>query len=182
MTKLIWGLGIATLLLAGCGQQQTQASETPSTGATPSRPQNNLPPLDDNNIVSLASHSPNHTKLVAALQAADYVGSVANPGPLTVFAPTDAAFDALPAGTVENLLKPENVTDLQHILQHHVVPAVYMPDALHDGQVLGMVDGTNVTVHISDGHIKIGDANVVQSIRASNGALHIIDAVLLPGH
>jgi len=177
MAKLIWGLAVVALV-SSCGTQE--ASQTPELGSSPRAPVDNTPPLDPDNIVSIALRSHDHTKLVAALRAADYVTGVANPGPLTVFAPTDAAFDALPAGTVENLLKPENVGDLRHVLQHHVVPAVYLADALRDGQVLGMVDGTNETVHVADGHIKIGEANVLASIRASNGVVHVLDRVLVP--
>ena len=88
------------------------------------------PPLDPNNIVSIATSSKDHTTLVAALQAADYVRSVANPGPLTVFAPTDAAFGKLPAGTVEGLVKPEKQADLREILKYHVAAAVYEEPAL----------------------------------------------------
>lgn len=143
-------------------------------------PANDTPPLDPENIVSIASNSRDHTTLVAALRAADYVTGVANPGPLTVFAPTNAAFAALPAGTVDNLLKPENVADLRHVLQHHVAPAVYLADSFTDGQRLGMVDGTAVTMHIRDGQPMLEDAKVIASIRASNGIIHVIDKVLVP--
>ena len=139
-----------------------------------------MPPLDPNNIASLATKSADHTTLVAALKAADYMIGVANAGPLTVFAPVNAAFAALPPGTVENLLKPENVDTLRHVLQHHVVPSSYQASALKDGQVLGMVDGTNATVHVEGDKVLIDEATIVASVRASNGMLHIIDKVLLP--
>lgn len=170
------------LTLAACGNQAAPAASTeqPQAAAAESPPANDTPPLDPENIVSIASNSQDHTTLVAALRAADYVTGVANPGPLTVFAPTNAAFAALPAGTVDNLLKPENVAQLRHVLQHHVAPAVYLADSFTDGQRLGMVDGTAVTMHIRDGQLMVEDAKVVASIRASNGIIHVIDKVLVP--
>lgn len=180
MLRLISAASIAVTLVA-CGNQGAPSgpAEQPQAAAeTP--PANDTPPLDPENIVSIASRSNDHTTLVAALRAADYVTGVANPGPLTVFAPTNAAFAALPAGTVDNLLKPENVAQLRHVLQHHVAPAVYLADSFTEGQRLGMVDGTSVIMHIRDGQLMVGDAKVVASIRASNGIIHVIDKVLVP--
>lgn len=173
---------LAVLLVTGLAACGGQAATPEPSAETPSAPAlEPIPPLDPNNIVSIAQGSHDHTTLVHALQAAGYVTGVANPGPLTVFAPTNAAFDALPAGTLDNLMKPENVSQLRHVLQHHVVPSTYEISALRDGQTLGMVDGTNETVHIdAAGHVKIGDANIVTSIRASNGIVHVIDKVLVP--
>ena len=138
------------------------------------------PPLEPDNIVSIAVSSKDHTTLVAALKAADYVKSVANPGPLTVFAPTNAAFAKLPAGTVEGLVKPEKQADLREILKYHVAASVYEGPALKDGMTLGMANGQKTTIKVVDGKIRVNDANVVASIRASNGVVHIIDSVLLP--
>ena len=172
------------LALSACENQEEATEPEEEEAAEPRRRaaprEEEVPPLDPTNIASIAIKSADHTKLVAALKAAQYVTGVSNAGPLTVFAPTDAAFDALPAGTVENLLKPENVDQLRHILQHHVVPASYPANQLRDGQTLGMVDGTNVTVHVAGEEIHIDEAKVVTSVRASNGVLHIIDKVLLP--
>ncbi|HEX6813809.1 MAG TPA: fasciclin domain-containing protein [Planctomycetota bacterium] len=138
------------------------------------------PPLDPNNIVSIAAGSKDHTTLVTALKAADYVKSVANPGPLTVFAPTNAAFDKLPAGTIATLLKPEKQGDLKEIIKYHATTSVYDEAALKDGQQLAMANGKKVTIRVTGGKLKVNDANVTASIRASNGIVHIIDAVLLP--
>lgn len=118
--------------------------------------------------------------MVAALQAADYVTAIANPGPLTVFAPVDAAFAKLPPGTVEALVKPENQAKLREILKYHVTTSSYDATKLKDGDVLGMVNGGKATIHVKDGKITINEANVVTSIRASNGVVHVIDGVLLP--
>ncbi len=138
------------------------------------------PPLDPTNIVSIAAASKDHTTLVTALNAADYVKSVANPGPLTVFAPTNAAFAKLPAGTVEGLLQPNRQADLKEIIKYHATTSVHDDSTLKDGQKLAMANGKKVTVRKVDGKLRINDANVIASIRASNGIVHIIDAVLLP--
>ena len=103
-----------------------------------------------------------------------------NAGPFTVFAPTNAAFAELPAGTVEDLLKPGNKGTLQDILQYHVAVAVYKPEMLQDGQVISMANGGNVTIGVKDGKITVNGANVIATIPASNGIIHVIDAVLLP--
>ncbi|MGZ5243668.1 MAG: fasciclin domain-containing protein [Bacteroidia bacterium] len=131
-------------------------------------------------IVKVAIASPDHTTLVKAVQAADLVNSLANAGPFTVFAPVNAAFEALPAGTVENLLKPENKDALADILQYHVTVSTYDIDRLTDGQTLGQVNGQNVTVHVKDGKTMINDATILASVKASNGIVHVVDKVLLP--
>lgn len=131
-------------------------------------------------IARIAAESPDHTTLVAALKAASYVDPLANPGPFTVFAPVNAAFDKLPAGTVESLLKPENASQLRTVLLHHVTTSAYAPEDLANGMQIGMVDGGPVTV-VRDGQtLRIGDATVVASVRASNGWVHVVDGVLLP--
>jgi uncharacterized surface protein with fasciclin (FAS1) repeats len=140
----------------------------------------NIPPLAPDNIVSLAIASEDHTTLVAAIQAANYVTSVAASGPLTVFAPTNAAFEALPAGTVEGLLKPEAADDLREILKYHVTTSALETSSFTDGQTLAMANGKKVTIGVVDGKYTINGANIVASVKASNGMLHVIDAVLLP--
>jgi uncharacterized surface protein with fasciclin (FAS1) repeats len=131
-------------------------------------------------IVKVAVGSADHTTLVAAIKAAGLVDALANAGPFTVFAPTNAAFDKLPAGTVDNLLKPENLGQLKNVLQYHVTPGVYKAENLRNGQKLGMVNAQNTTVTVQDGKVKINDSNIVASVRASNGIIHVIDAVMLP--
>jgi uncharacterized surface protein with fasciclin (FAS1) repeats len=133
------------------------------------------------NIVQVASGSADHTTLVTAVKAAELVDVLSNAGPFTVFAPTNEAFNKLPAGTVEGLLKPEKKEALQDILQYHVVVGVLQADALQDGQTLGMVNGGNVTVSIKDDKILLnGTTSVIASIPTSNGIIHVVDAVLLP--
>ena len=131
-------------------------------------------------IVKIAVGSADHSTLVAALKAGDLVTSLANQGPFTVFAPTNAAFEKLPAGTVDDLLKPENKSKLRGILQHHVTTSALAADFFQDGQVVGMADGGSETVSKKDGELWIGGAKVIASVRASNGWVHVIDAVLVP--
>ena len=114
------------------------------------------------------------------MQAADYVNVLANAGPFTVFAPTNAAFAKLPAGTVETLIKPENKDKLRDILEYHVAVGSYRADILRDGQNLGMANSGNVKVSLKDGKIMINDvATVIASVPASNGIIHIVDTVIL---
>ncbi|MDP1747539.1 MAG: fasciclin domain-containing protein [Bacteroidota bacterium] len=133
------------------------------------------------NIVQVASGSKDHTTLVAAVVAAELVDVLSNAGPFTVFAPTNDAFNKLPAGTVEGLLKPEKLEALQDILQYHVIVGVMNTDLMQDGQTIGMVNGGNVTISKKDGKVMVnGTATVVASIPTSNGVIHVVDAVLLP--
>jgi len=133
------------------------------------------------NVVQVAVGSADHSTLVKAVKAADLVTSLSNAGPFTVFAPTNAAFDKLPAGTVEDLLKPEKKDALIDILQHHVYVGVLKAEQLQDGQSLGMVDGKNITIKIVNGKPLInGKANIIASVPASNGIVHVIDEVLTP--
>jgi uncharacterized surface protein with fasciclin (FAS1) repeats len=133
------------------------------------------------NIVQVASGSKDHTTLVAAVKAADLVNALSNAGPFTVFAPTNAAFDKLPAGTVVGLLKPEKKDDLADILQYHVSVGGYKAEQLQDGQILGQVNGGNITITKKDGKIMVnGTATIIASIPAANGVIHVIDGVLLP--
>ncbi len=137
--------------------------------------------LSQKNVVQIAVGSPDHTTLVKAVQAAELVDALSNAGPFTVFAPTNAAFDKLPAGTVDGLLAPEKKDDLADILQYHVSLGVFKAESLTDGQVIGQVNGGNITVSKKDGKIMLnGTATLVASVPASNGMVHVIDGVLLP--
>ena len=186
MKKTIWMLA---LLLMGCEKEPSQDANRATASSATARADSTAAaaateefkvPTDPKNIVNIAGGSKDHTTLVAALKAADYIDSVANPGPITVFAPTNAAFDKLPKGTVEGLLKPEKQADFKTILKYHVVPSTYGVKDLKDGMSLGMVNGGKVIVHVKDGKITVNDANVIATIPASNGVIHVIDGVLLP--
>lgn len=137
--------------------------------------------VSEKNVVQVAVGSKDHSTLVKAVQAAGLVDALSNAGPFTVFAPTNEAFNKLPAGTLDELLKPEKKNDLIDILQYHVSLGVYKPEALNDGQVLGQVNGGNITITKKDGKIIVnGTATVIASIPASNGIIHVIDGVLVP--
>ncbi len=133
-------------------------------------------------IVKIAVGSKDHTTLVAALKQAEYVDDLSNAGPFTVFAPTNAAFDKLPAGTVDGLMKNDKKADLQNILEYHVSIGVFKEDMLQDGQTIGQANGDKITISKSaDGKIKVnGKANIIAAIPASNGLVYVIDEVLLP--
>jgi uncharacterized surface protein with fasciclin (FAS1) repeats len=132
-------------------------------------------------IVEIAAGNEDFSTLVAALQAADLVGVLEGEGPFTVFAPTNAAFAALPEGTLDSLLKPENKQQLIDILTYHVLPgAVYAADVTQLSSAT-TVQGSNVDIMTSMGKVKIDNAQVVTTdIKASNGVIHVIDAVILP--
>ncbi len=133
------------------------------------------------NVVQVAVGSKDHTTLVTAVKAAALVDVLSNAGPFTVFAPTNDAFAKLPAGTVEGLLKPDQKDALSNILEYHVYVGVIKTEAMRDGQILGQVNGKNITVTIKDGKYMVnGKATIVASVPASNGIIHVIDEVLLP--
>jgi len=131
------------------------------------------------NILQIAAGSPDHTTLVAAVQAAELENVLVNPGPLTVFAPNNAAFDKLPAGTVETLLKPENKQKLATILTSHASPGTFTIDMLEDGKEIYLATGQYVKVEVKDGETYVNGAKILGSIDASNGIVHVIDQVFV---
>lgn len=132
-------------------------------------------------IVSLAVGNEDLSTLVAAVKAAGLVETLQGEGPFTVFAPTNEAFAALPKGTLESLLKPENKAKLASILTYHVVGAKVMSSDLSNGQKAKTVEGESFKVTIGDGGVMINDAKVVAAdVAASNGVVHVIDKVILP--
>jgi uncharacterized surface protein with fasciclin (FAS1) repeats len=131
-------------------------------------------------IVDTAVGAGNFTTLVAAVEAAGLVETLKGDGPFTVFAPTDEAFAALPEGTVETLLLPENKDQLIAILTYHVVSGKVMSGDLSDGMTAATVQGGDITIGTTDG-VTVNGANVTAAdIEASNGVIHVIDAVILP--
>lgn len=132
------------------------------------------------NIVAVAVGAGQFNTLVAAVKAAGLVEVLSGPGPFTVFAPTDDAFKKLPAGTVENLLKPENKEKLVAILKYHVVPGKVMAADVKPGMVK-TVEGDTLSIQVTDGKVTVDNATVVKTdIAASNGVIHVIDTVVLP--
>src|SRR5512135_2631593 len=132
-------------------------------------------------IVDTAVAAGQFNTLAAALKAADLVDTLKGKGPFTVFAPTDAAFAKLPAGTVANLLKPENKAKLTAILTYHVVPGAVKAEQVTKLNEAKTVNGAMVKVSSDAGKVMINDATVVKAdIAASNGVIHVIDKVILP--
>jgi uncharacterized surface protein with fasciclin (FAS1) repeats len=174
-------LFIAALVFTfSCGQQsattETATADAPADGGQSTVQDATSEP----DVVHVAVGSPDHTTLVTALKTAEYVDALSNAGPFTVFAPTNAAFDKLPAGTVDNLLKPESKAALQNILEYHVYVGVINEEYVQDGMTLNQVNLENVTLNKKDGKMTVNGANIVGSVKASNGIVYVIDAVLLP--
>ncbi len=136
--------------------------------------------MDKKNIVEIASAAEDFTTLVAAIEAADLVDALTGEGPYTVFAPTNAAFEALPEGALVELLKPENKGKLQTILKYHVLPGKVMAADVAPMEVASL-EGRNITVGVDGEKVMVDGANVVKTdVEASNGVIHVIDAVLMP--
>lgn len=174
---LVAVVGGAFLLMNRADDSNNNTQDT----TTSSQTEEQTPP----SIVGLASSSEDLSTLVTALQAADLVDTLQGEGPFTVFAPTNDAFAALPAGTLDTLLLPENKDDLAAVLTYHVVSGEVMSSGLSDGQVITTVQGGTLTVAIRDGMVYLIDgagneARVVTAdLDASNGVVHVIDGVLL---
>src|SRR4051812_47435044 len=174
-------LAVATFNASSCNNGTAAASTTEpesTVAGGQSAVQDNELAKD---MVKVAAGSKEHTTLVTAIKEAELVDALSNAGPFTVFAPTNAAFEKLPKGTVEDLMKPENKEKLQDILQYHVFVGSLNIDLMQDGQVLNEVNGGNITITKKDGKVMINNsATIVASIPASNGIIHVIDGVLLP--
>ncbi|MAU16966.1 MAG: fasciclin [Muricauda sp.] len=132
------------------------------------------------NVLQIALKSPEHSTLVTAVQAAALENSLVNAGPLMVFAPTNEAFDVLPEGTVQDLLKPENKDALANILKYHVTPGNYSKDFLKKFKKLGQANNQNVPVETKGDDVFVGGAKIIASIPAGNGIVHVVDKVILP--
>jgi uncharacterized surface protein with fasciclin (FAS1) repeats len=172
------------LLLLSCNNTPT-ATDTTATQQEPEQKATGQSGVKDDvsqkNVVQIAIGSKDHTTLVTAVKAAELVDVLSNTGPFTVFAPTNAAFDKLPAGTVEGLLTPEKKDVLTDILQYHVSVGVFKEEGMTDGEVIGQVNGDNITITKKDGKTIVnGTATIVAAIPASNGIVYVVDGVLLP--
>jgi uncharacterized surface protein with fasciclin (FAS1) repeats len=133
------------------------------------------------NIVETAVTNGSFKTLVAAVTAADLVTTLSGTGPFTVFAPLDAAFAALPAGTVESLVQPENKGKLSGILTYHVVAGKVLSTDLSDGMKAATVNGAEITINIKDGKVFVNDAEVVMAdVLTDNGVIHVINKVIMP--
>lgn len=139
------------------------------------------PTVSDGNVVQVAASGGNFTTLIAALTAADLADTLQGPGPFTIFAPSDAAFAALPAGTVENLLLPENKETLVALLTYHVVPGAVTAEQLSGERLMvATLNGSNLQIDGREEEVKVGPAVVTRADTiASNGVIHEIDRVLM---
>ena len=174
---------IILVAVISCNQAPDNSSQNTSAASQPaSGGQEKVnDTTSEKDIVKVAVSSKDHSTLVAALKQADLITSLSNAGPFTVFAPTNAAFDKLPKGTVDDLMKDNKKADLQNILQYHVTLSALSKESFTDGQKLGMVNGDNVTLSVKDGKVMLNNsATIIASVKASNGMIHIIDGVLLP--
>jgi len=180
MTRRTIALAVSTLLLAACTKEAPEAGETTTLDVTQQGQAAVQDDVSNPDVVKVAVGSKDHTTLVAALKAADLVNSLANAGPFTVFAPTDAAFAKLPKGTLDDLLKPENKTKLAGILQHHVAVPVIDVETLTDGQELAVADGGKVKFTRRGEDRYVGEAKILATVRASNGVVYVVDGVLVP--
>lgn len=144
-------------------------------------PGDNIIEEPNKDIVELAVGTDILSTLVAAVKAGDLVETLQGDGPFTVFAPTNEAFSQLPAGTLENLLKPENKDQLVAILTYHVVPGKVMSTDLSDGLTSATANGAKVAFKVNDSGVSVNGAKVVKAdIQANNGVVHVIDKVILP--
>lgn len=165
---------ISAAFLAAC---QPAPTETP----TVEEPVAEAPAPEAVDIVETARAAGSFTTLLTAAEAAGLVDALKGPGPLTVFAPSDEAFGKLPAGTVEDLLKPENKDKLTRILQYHVVASEIPSSAVTAATEVDTLAGAKLKVEPVAGQVKVGPATVVSAdVDASNGVIHVIDTVLLP--
>jgi uncharacterized surface protein with fasciclin (FAS1) repeats len=179
--KTILLSALAMILFSCTGNQPAGDTSSAVASSVPAGGQAMVKDDDSQkDVVKVAAASPDHTTLVQAVTAAELLDVLSNVGPFTVFAPTNEAFAKLPAGTVEGLLKPEKKADLQNILQYHVTTSMLRTEFFRDGQKLGMANGGSATMSVKDGKVQINGANIIGTVAASNGIVHVIDAVLLP--
>ncbi|WP_154855908.1 fasciclin domain-containing protein [Cyclobacterium xiamenense] len=165
------------LWVTACGSPQKETTEEETMMEVEEAAPEEAAP----SIVDIAVGSPDHGTLVTALTTAELVETLSGDGPFTVFAPTDAAFAALPEGTVASLLEPENKEQLTGILTYHVVAGNVLAADLSDGQVVETLNGKTLLVSIADGTVKINGATVTAAdLSGSNGVIHVIDGVLIP--
>jgi uncharacterized surface protein with fasciclin (FAS1) repeats len=169
-------LGFAATSLVSCNAPKEGGEETTDTTV--------VAPVEveaPKTVVDIAVGSADHTTLVAAVTAAGLVETLSGTGPFTIFAPTNAAFDALPKGTVEGLLKPESKDKLTAVLTYHVVAGNVLSSQLTDGQKVKTLNGQELTVAIKGGVVTINGAKVIAAdLAGSNGVIHVVDGVILP--
>lgn len=187
LIKLCLSVLVFMFLAVACTAPQGDA-ETATTEDEPTERDLGQAGVQDDesaaNILQVAIGSEDHSTLVAAVQAAQIEHVLVNAGPLTVFAPVNSAFDALPEGTVENLLKPENKSDLATILTRHAAPGSYDLEKLkkesEKGRKLYMATGDYLEIVVEGEDVFVGGAKVIGTVQTSNGIINVVDKVILP--
>jgi len=175
--NMLVAVAVSSVTFVACNNEEAKKAETP---AEPVKEEVTAAPAAKD-VVDIAIGSADHTTLVAAVTAAGLVETLKGAGPFTIFAPTNAAFSALPAGTVDGLLKPESKASLTNILTYHVVAGAVKAADLKDGQKVKTLQGEELIVSIKDGKVMINGANVTAAdLTGTNGVIHVIDAVLMP--
>lgn len=177
---------LAVIVLAGTFYACTNENATETTEvttATANPMQGGQASIQDDvsqkNVVQIAIASPDHTTLVKAVQAANLVDALANNGPFTVFAPTDAAFALVPADALNNLMKPENKGHLEDVLYDHVYVGVVKTENIEEERKITLFGGQVVTLNVENGKYTVNGANIIASVPAANGMVHVVDKVLL---
>jgi uncharacterized surface protein with fasciclin (FAS1) repeats len=180
MTRLLT-LSAALLLGATALHAQCDASASRDFGNATASSSAVIAPAGDEDLVGLAASVDDLSTLVTAVKAAGLVETLKGEGPFTVFAPTNKAFEALPEGTLEMLLKPENKEKLVAVLTYHVVAGNYPAAKVKDGMTPKTVQGETIEIHVHDGGVKVNGARVIKAdVTATNGVVHVIDKVILP--
>ncbi|MGF1464492.1 MAG: fasciclin domain-containing protein [Sandaracinaceae bacterium] len=173
--------GLLALALGACGGDATESSSAEATEPTGGAEATGGDEAGPGTIVDVAVGDGRFQTLVAAVQAAGLVDTLNSAGPFTVFAPTDDAFAALPEGTVDSLLQPENQEQLRAVLTYHVVAGAVPSSDVVNMTSATTVQGSDVPIAVEGGNVRVGTATVViPDVQASNGVIHVIDAVLLP--
>lgn len=171
-----------TVIISSCKTNSSDNNDVSETTVSDAVGQSGVQDEVSNpNIVQVAVGSKDHTTLVTAVKAAGLVDALSNAGPFTVFAPTNEAFEKLPKGTVEGLLKEDKLQDLKNILEYHTYVGSLKVDYMQDGQSFEQVNGQTITITKKDGKTYVnGTAEIVATIPTSNGIIHVINQVLLP--
>lgn len=178
-SSLLLRIAIPVLLLTSCQSEPRDAQSGNTLDLSNQGQANVIDNMSDANILQIALNSSDHTTLAAAIEASDMQNILVSQGPLTVFAPNDAAFAKLPAGTVEELLKPENKSKLAKIITSHASPGTFKGDLLKPGTKIYLATGQYVDVEIKDGHTYVNGAQILGTVDASNGVVHVVDQVFL---
>ena len=185
MSRLLLSALALAFVATGCMSSASMNGNASTSGASAGVMVGGSMMLPTQTLVENASGASTLTTLVSAVQAAELVETLSGPGPFTVFAPTNAAFSAVPEATLNSLMMPANQAQLQGVLTFHVVPGRLSAADLRDGQTLTTVNGETLMVTKANGQVMVGNANGMATVTqanvyASNGVAHVIDAVLLP--